>query len=62
MQGKQTELLIIFKVNVLRNYKNTEEMIAVDLLEKIGEHTKGEIANQCKKQVLKSGEVAGRIH
>lgn len=37
-------------------------MIAVDLLEKIGEHTKGDIANQCKKQVLKSGEVAGRIH
>lgn len=34
-------------------------MIAVDLLEKIEKHTKGVIANQCKKQVLKSGEVAG---
>lgn len=29
-------------------------MIAVDLLEKIGERTKGGIANQCKRQVLKS--------
>lgn len=28
-------------------------MIA-DLLEKIGERTKGEIANQCKRRVLKS--------
>lgn len=37
-------------------------MIAVDLLEKIGERTKRGIANQCKRQVLKSREVAGRLH
>lgn len=41
MQEKQIELLI-FKMNVLRNYKNTEERndCKEDLLEKIGEHTK----------------------
>lgn len=37
------------------------EMIA-DLLEKTGERTKGEIANQRKRRVLKSREVLGRLH
>lgn len=63
MQGKQIELLIIFKVNVLRNYKNAEERNDCSRFTGKDWRTyKGGNCKSIKRQVLKSREVAGRLH